>query len=131
MTLDLGAVDDFVVLGEGREMVEGGNAIDVVSYNHSAAIVLNLAHPGQSRGDAAGGRFSGVEVFYGSGEGDDRMTGGAGADQLRGPGGDHSLPGGAGADRLAGSDGADALTGGTGNDSLEYYAPCEGGDQIT
>lgn len=51
-------------------------------------------------------------------EGDDMLTGGAGADQLLGGGGMDVLDGGAGNDELRGGTGDDTLIGGEGNDVL-------------
>ncbi|WP_353866690.1 hypothetical protein [Svornostia abyssi] len=48
-----------------------------------------------------------------------RLTGGRGADVLRGMGGDDRLAGGAGDDRLHGGAGRDRLTGGPGRDALD------------
>jgi len=50
--------------------------------------------------------------------GDDRLTGGEGADQLRGLEGDDTLAGRGGDDLLLGGDGADRLKGGAGDDRL-------------
>jgi Ca2+-binding RTX toxin-like protein len=52
------------------------------------------------------------------GDGDDQLTGKAGNDRLFGENGDDLLNGGAGNDRLEGDDGRDTLRGGTGNDLL-------------
>ncbi len=131
VSIDLGAGDDLATLGAGHEFVSGGAGTDVVSYYLSTAIVLNLLHPSLNRGDAAGDSFAGIEEFQGSDQGDDRMTGRAGAEVLSGLQGDDSLSGGAGADTLAGGLGADRLTGGSGDDSFVFHAADEGGDRIT
>ena len=60
--------------------------------------------------------FTGRITEHG-GEGNDRLTGGPGNDDLRGYGGDDVLTGGAGDDRLAGMAGIDELDGGPGDDT--------------
>ena len=71
----------------------------------------------------------GSDDLYGE-EGDDILEGGQGFDRLFGGEGDDRLDGGAGEDVLVGGEGDDALTGGAGADTF-VFTPDHGTDTIT
>jgi Ca2+-binding RTX toxin-like protein len=91
-----GAGDDTLSGGRGADTIGGGDGLDTVDYSLSVeGVVVDLADTTASRGDAAGDRFSGIEIIQGSyhddsllGDGDDnRLRGGRGADLIDGRGG--------------------------------------------
>lgn len=126
----LGSGDTFVA-GAGRDTVDGGQGTDRVSYILAASgVVLDLADPSLSTGDAAGDDYRSIEIFSGSdqadelrGDGGANSLGGAGGDDVvDGRDGDDILSGDLGDDILVGGAGADALAGGAGIDTASYRA---------
>lgn len=93
--------DDRVVVGDGRDRVDGGPGNDSITAGN------------------------GIDVVFGS-SGNDTLTAGSGADGLFGGSGDDVLNGGTGTDTLVGSAGNDVINagnggilhGGSGNDTL-------------
>lgn len=119
----LGSSDNFIA-GSGREVFDGGQGADRVSYLlATGGITLDLEDGTLNTGFAVGDRYVSVESFTGSdfadtmrgGEGGDSLNGGADNDTIDGRGGDDVLTGGAGDDVLVGGAGADQLTGGDGS----------------
>jgi Ca2+-binding RTX toxin-like protein len=101
--------DDTVVGGAGADSMVGGVGADWLSYEGSAAVMVDLATGTASGGDATGDAFSGFEAVLG-GAGNDLLAGDASANTLVGAGGDDTIGGGAGADSLEGGAGNDWLT---------------------
>ena len=129
--------------GGGLDNYDGGDGSDTVDYTNTAnnvVVNLNLATQAAFIGAAAGDTLTNIENINGSLVGsntltggnttDNRLVGGAAADQLRGGGMNDTLIGGAGNDVLFGdyadtfstdaatADGNDVLEGGAGNDIL-------------
>ncbi|EJL01400.1 type I secretion target, putative [Pseudomonas fluorescens Q2-87] len=77
-----GAGNDLLIGGNGADQLNGGAGIDIVSYEDSAGVTLNLK-TGVHTGFAAGDTFSGVETFRGSTAGD-TFYASAAADNLDG-----------------------------------------------
>ena len=109
-----------------RELV--GEGVDSVL---STARVFSLNRPGlEAQTQVEHLSFIGVGDFTGTGNGlANRLTGGAGNDQLFGLDGQDSLIGGAGDDRLDGGAGRDFLTGGAGVDQF-LFAKTYGADRV-
>lgn len=98
--------------GLGDDIVDGGNDIDTVGYvgllaNVSVDLAVTVA---QNTGGAGVDRIVNVE----------NVSGGEGADVLRGTAGANVIFGNGGADRIEGRGGIDALTGGGGGDTFVY-----------
>jgi Ca2+-binding RTX toxin-like protein len=129
-----GGGDDIIEGGLGADRIIGGAGFDVAGYSGaSSAVTLNLL-TGSHSGEAAGDTFHGIEQ-YALTRFDDRFTGGAandsvrglaGADLLIGGGGNDVLDGGDGDDVLEGGAGADALIGGAGTDEASYLRDAAG-----
>jgi Ca2+-binding RTX toxin-like protein len=93
-----GAGDDSLSGGRGADTISGGEGLDTVDFSLSLeGVVVDLADSTASRGDAAGDRFSDIEIIQGSYH----------DDSLLGDGGDNRLRGGRGADLLDGRSGID------------------------
>ena len=92
------------------KVTEGANSW---SYNRVSRIEFH----GGSGNDTLN-NLSGVALNAWGGNGNDKLTGGSGADSLYGEGGNDTLSGAMGADLLWGGDGNDSMQGGLGNDSL-------------
>jgi Ca2+-binding RTX toxin-like protein len=128
--------DDLLLGGMGRDRMFGGIGNDTASYaNAEGAVVVDVARPGQSRGDALGDRFNSIEVLILSGFGDrlligaldaaafggggsDTLIGGSSLDTLSGDAGRDWIYGGVERDLLFGGAGFDHLFGGTGDDTV-------------
>ncbi|MFN3210919.1 MAG: matrixin family metalloprotease [Roseovarius sp.] len=112
-----GGGNDTLVGNAGADAMDGGAGIDLADYGGWAGRVLvDLAS------DVSGAGFA---RFFdeGAGAGDtfaliENVTGGEGADNLRGDSGDNALTGGGVSDRLYGRAGNDTLDGGTGADAI-------------
>ena len=145
-TLMGGAGDDTLNGGPGADVLNGGAGFDAVTYeNASAGIVLDLANPTNSAGEAAGDTFIDVERWVGSnfddrmvagddpvwfwghdgndiefgGAGNDTLESGNGDDTVHGGGGDDQIFGRADNDQLFGEAGNDLVMGGDGNDLVD------------
>ena len=135
-----GAGDDNLFGGAGDDIIDGGaGTADTASFDYRSVtrdLTLDAASTtywnadGTVSTDATDYRrfvagdeidyFKNIEKFIiVGGAGDDKLTGGDGADSLVGEGGDDTLYGGAGADSLAGGAGDDRLIGGAGIDSFD------------
>ena len=99
--------DDVLRGGAGADVLEGGAGTDTASYYSSpVGVSISLAAGTGAGGDASGDALSGIENISGS-QGNDGLTGTAGANVLQGWGGNDGLVGDAGKDTLTGGAGAD------------------------
>lgn len=113
------AGNDTIDPGRGRDTINAGTGIDLLVVDYSATklpIVYYSYDVAAGNGDFSDASlndatYSGIERFD--------ITGGSGADDLRGGDRNDSLHGGAGADILRSRVGVDVVDGGTGQDSLE------------
>jgi Ca2+-binding RTX toxin-like protein len=94
--------------GAGNDTLDGGAGTDTVSYaTEQGPVTVDLSAAGpQATGAAGTDTLSNFE----------NVTGGAGADALKGNAGNNVLDGGGGADTLDGGGGSDTLIGGSGDD---------------
>jgi hypothetical protein len=120
--------NDALVGGPGSDTLGGGDGNDTVSYAERVAAVTADLDGARDDGVAGEGDLvaTDVENIIG-GAGPDRLTGssrwnritgGDGADVLRGNGGSDTLSGGAGNDRINGGSTWDTISGGPGDDVL-------------
>lgn len=137
-----------VAVGDGRLVVRGGDASDIVDIRpvglayeiydardeltagpgcvsltaqlaYCTSLVLGVDVAGGGGNDLIGVWDVALAVTADGGEGDDLLESGAGPDSLDGGPGNDALVGGGGDDRLAGDEGNDVLSGGGASDSLE------------
>jgi Ca2+-binding RTX toxin-like protein len=123
--------NDILVAGSGADSMNGGAGTDLVYYTRLAApVIVDLATPSNSTGDAANDTYSSIEGFVLSSQAD-TFVGSASNDLAKGGNGDDNLSGGAGADTLSGEgnndiinggDGNDVINGGTGSDTIDAGA---------
>jgi Ca2+-binding RTX toxin-like protein len=92
-------------------------------------VVVDRVTASNSRGDAQGDTFAGIERFLLT-DFADRFVGNGEGEMISGGIGNDTLLGGGGNDALWGEAGDDRLTGGTGNDSFSFTAG-SGRDVIT
>jgi Ca2+-binding RTX toxin-like protein len=119
-TIIAGAGDDWLFGEAGADRLDGGAGWDVVSYSTStAAVTVDRVTAGNSRGDAAGDSYVGVERFVLSDFGD-RFVGNSQSEFISGEIGHDTLVGNSGNDVLDGGAGNDLLTGGAGNDVFSF-----------
>ncbi|HEX8625792.1 MAG TPA: M10 family metallopeptidase C-terminal domain-containing protein [Allosphingosinicella sp.] len=113
-----GAGDDEITVYNGHDGVDGGEGggdrlvVDWRAFGASSVTITGYATPGAagtvSDGTARSVDFDGIEQLWVlTGNGDDQLAGGAGADVLNSGGGNDRLDGGLGADQMAGLDGND------------------------
>jgi serralysin len=121
------AFSDTLEGNAGANVLNGGNGIDTVSYEHAtAAVAVNLATTSAQNTVGAGSdTLSGFE----------NLTGSSFNDTLSGTAGVNTIIGGIGNDKIAGAGGADILTGGAGADIFIFKAAADsapgGADIIT
>jgi Ca2+-binding RTX toxin-like protein len=134
--LDGGDGDDLLVGGAGADTFVGSTGRDTVSYAAAVTgVSASLTTVASNTGEAAGDRFSQIEVLLGSAfadtlegnSGGNSLYGGAGGDTLIGLGGSDRLEGGEGTDIVYGGDGSDTLYGGADTDT--FYGG-EGADRM-
>jgi Ca2+-binding RTX toxin-like protein len=114
--------NDVIQLDRTGTSVNGGEGEDRVDFRSArAGVTVNLNSA----------LYFQVDVVIGSAHGDDRLTGDADENDLRGLGGRDVLRGDADEDRLTGGAGRDRLTGGPGEDVFIFAKPGDGGDRIT
>ncbi|MDP2128878.1 MAG: hypothetical protein Q8K97_16040, partial [Pseudohongiella sp.] len=137
--LNGGKGDDTFVGGDFREQIDGGEGINLLTYEVSTSgVTVDLTTKTLDRGYATGDILVGGIVNVIGSQFDDIITGdelqnelvgwdGAdvirgmgGSDQLFGNDGDDQLFGGSGNDVLHGGNGADLLDGGEGNDTASW-----------
>ena len=108
-TLNGAGGNDTLIGGAGADVLNGSTGVDTADYSGDASgILVDLLSANLNTGQAAGDTYSSIE----------NLTGGAGADNLRGSGGNNLIDGGAGNDAIFGRAGNDTLEGGIGNDVL-------------
>ena len=121
--------DDKLVGGGGADAFIGGAGTDTASYESEiSGVMVDMATPSNSTGNALGDTFDGIEIIEGSDFDDDiradgtvnTLNGGDGNDTLFGRGANDSLRGGNGDDILIGGAGADILNGTAGTDTASY-----------
>ena len=113
------AGNDLINGGAGGDGMDGGVGNDTVSYDSSTSRVsVNLTKGSASGGDATGDVIAGFENITGSGF-NDKLTGTASANILKG---------GVGKDTLTGEAGGDTLDGGQDNDTASYIHSKSGVD---
>ena len=134
-TLNGGEGDDTLIGGAGADLLTGGPGRDTLSYAGSdGAVDIRLRHDHASGGDAEGDVYRDIEHVTGSDHddrlsghhrpagaaagGDNRLSGGGGADEIYGGSGDDEVNGDGGDDTLFGGVGDDELDGGAGDDTL-------------
>lgn len=100
----------------GADTLTSQHAGDVLSYASSATgVTVDLSANTASGGDAAGDTISGFT----------HVTGGGGADTLKGTSAANTITGGSGNDHIYGLNGADTLNGGSGDDTFHYTCNLE------
>jgi len=113
-SLSGGLGDDTLRGGLGNDTLNGGDGSDLASYfGVAAAVRVDLALAGAQ--DTFGAGIDTIALV-------ERLSGGAGDDQLSGNASANTLSGGDGNDVLAGRLGADTLTGGAGLDRFVFAA---------
>ena len=118
--------NDLLDGGAGADVLDGGAGVDWASYVLTVeGVTVSLETGTGTGGQADGDRLIDIENLLG-GEGDDRLSGDAQANQIDGRGGNDTLTGGAGDDELTGGAGADVLNGGAGVDWASYELATEG-----
>jgi Ca2+-binding RTX toxin-like protein len=119
-TIDGREGNDVIIGGAGADAMDGGAGIDAISYEGATGgITVNLELDFAHAGDAQGDTLVNFENARG-GNGNDEVTGSAGANVLAGRGGNDWIAGGDGNDRVIGGAGADTMQGGAGIDTLSY-----------
>jgi Ca2+-binding RTX toxin-like protein len=117
--LNGGGGDDILVGGTGRDILQGGSGFDLASYELATiGQYVVFGDGGSWRGEAIGDQLFSIEGLIGSNfndvlavdNGDNYLSGLAGADQLFGLDGNDVLVGGAGADVLFGGAGFDTAS---------------------
>ncbi|WP_371153237.1 beta strand repeat-containing protein [Jannaschia sp. 2305UL9-9] len=108
--------DDTIVASTGKDIYNGGDGTDVVTYaSFSQGVMINLENdtdPQESPGVAANHTLTGIENVIGS----------TGNDTLSGTGSSNVLNGLQGNDLFVATGGADTYDGGLGNDTVDYSA---------
>jgi Ca2+-binding RTX toxin-like protein len=140
ITLDLGAGDDVVTVGDLSGVaqtvltINGGDGNDTLDASAGILGDVRLRLNGDAGNDRITGSANDDTIDGGAGRdtllggaGNDVIFGGADNDAINGGAGDDSITGDDGNDTLAGGDGNDTLRGGLGNDSLTGQA---GADSI-
>ncbi|MGK9169198.1 M10 family metallopeptidase C-terminal domain-containing protein [Inquilinus limosus] len=102
--------DDLLRGGAGADRLDGGAGIDTAGYDFaSTGVTVDLSTGKGTAGEALGDILVGIENLVG-GQGNDTLTGDAGANVLQGGNGDDVMRGGAGADRLDGGNSTDTAS---------------------
>ena len=116
---------ELLIIGDGSDnVVQVHQSADQIlvdggadgSFSFSSSAVRRVRFLGRAGDDQFTNHTSIPTVAYGN-QGNDKLTGGSGADRLYGGPGDDCLLGNAGDDELHGDSGDDLLVGGDGNDS--------------
>lgn len=123
--------NDILDGGRGNDVLIGGNGNDTVIFNASrgleqvsvtASLLAGTATVVRSLANVAGSETTETDTMSGI----ENLTGGNGNDSLTGDAGANVLGGGSGDDVLAGLGGADRLIGGEGIDTADYRGSTEG-----
>ena len=120
-----GVGNDAMLGGAGNDTMRGGDGVDLADFAAAGVDMSIDLTTGRATGDGTDLLFDIENIL--AGEGDDKLTGSAGANDLDGGAGIDSLNGGAGNDTLAGcffgANGGrseiDTLVGGVGNDIFQ------------
>jgi Ca2+-binding RTX toxin-like protein len=126
-----GGGDDTFRVGDGIEVIDGGDGNDTLNFTTGGAINVALDGSFANTGTATDDQYLNIEVVTGSRFGDDSLAGDNGYNQLFGQGGNDTLMGRDGVDVLIGGQGGDRMVGGAGSDEFTYNDTTEGGDRIT
>lgn len=131
-TIDGGGGDDWFVVGNAAETVDGGYGLDKLDFSAvTVALTIDLENAANNRGaPALGDVYTNIEVVIGGSKAD-VLRGDAMNNQLVGNNGSDRLSGGAGQDVLHGGTGLDMLTGGAGSDVFLFYVMADLRDAIT
>ena len=118
------ASDESFILRAGDDTLDGGAGFDRVRYDRSGYdwVDVNLAAGTATvswDGTVYSQELSNIEWVRGS-DGDDTITGDAGANRIDGRDGDDQMNGGGGSDTFQGSAGDDTINGGAGVDHVWY-----------
>ncbi|WP_373504778.1 beta strand repeat-containing protein [Aestuariivirga sp.] len=109
-TINGGDGDDTIAGGNGADVLDGGAGVDTLNAaGTSANMTINLATNFITGGDSTGDTIANFENVIAA-NGNDTVTGTAGANRLDGGSGNDILSGGAGADVLIGGSGTDTAT---------------------
>jgi len=122
--------DIFITDGDGTDTFDGGfggtdtSSSDRIDYSTSLnGITLNLSLAPDGDGfhsltvGATTDRIQNFEIYYGSDNAADIITGSTSEEEIRGNGGDDNLAGGEGDDVIYGGSGSDTIDGGTGGET--------------
>lgn len=102
----------------GADRLDGGEGMDRAIYTKSgAAVTVDLANPGNNRGEAQGDSYVSIENLQGTYH-NDTLRGDGQANVIWGDRGDDVVAGAGGNDVLNGGEGRDRLDGGDGDDVL-------------
>ncbi|MFN0193023.1 MAG: hypothetical protein ACKVP5_13780 [Aestuariivirga sp.] len=121
--------NDTFYAGDGNDQIKGGTGIDLVRYDGSTGVLVNLSTGQSLNGEAAGDALESVENLRGSSF-YDFFTGDDVANTLMGMGGNDKLSALGGNDTVIGGDGIDNVWGGAGLDKFEFRDLDEAGDTI-
>lgn len=130
-TINAGEGSDFVDAGGGNDLVivdgtftgndtlSGGAGTDTLSLDPAddRNLTVNMVTGVVADGQPGEQQFTNFENVI-TADGNDRVTGNAGANLIQAQGGNDTVIGGGGNDTIDGGAGADSLTGGTGDDSI-------------
>lgn len=110
---------NYLVAGNGANVIDGAGGTDTVDYSSAAASVKVSLATGRAQETGGSGidRLLRVENLTGSSF-NDRLYGSTGKNVIDGADGNDRLSGGAGNDTLIGGAGRDVLTGGAGRDTF-------------
>ena len=128
-TLQGGQGNDTLNGGVGNDVIDGGAGVNTATYASSAAAVavdLRIL-AAQNTGGAGIDTLSGIDHLIGTAF-NDRLTGDADRNTLRGLDGNDRLLGGTGDDILRGEGGNDSLNGGLDNDTIDGGAGIDTAD---
>lgn len=128
-TIKGGDGDDFIILGDSVERVDGGDGTDSVSYDAvDYAVTVDLLR-GTGVSKTGVDQIAGIENIGGGGK-DDLLGGTHESNVIDGEDGEDRISARGGDDWLHGGAGADRMHGGVGNDAFYFDNADEGGDFI-
>ncbi|MCL1467055.1 calcium-binding protein [Argonema galeatum] len=144
--IQAGAGDDLIISTEGKDIYDGQDGIDVISFRRDAsAVYVDLKEGFANDGFQAKDSIAQIENVVGSNFNDriyaddiaNTITGGKGNDTIDGRGSSDLIYGEANNDVIYGADGEDTLYGNSGNDIIDGGAGndtldgAEGDDQLS
>lgn len=116
--------NDIIGIESGKDVADGGAGLDLVgvAFGGETDVQIDLRETGfQKVGGGETVKLTSIEGAWG-GNGDDKLTGDAQANQFAGGDGRDTIIGGAGDDTVQGGLGDDVLKGGDGYDTLAFGA---------